>query len=477
MALKPLKDIFAQIPVFLGGMAFWKGRTGTQVEQIHSKRHKALSTEKQAELEQLCNELFKRRELITSGKLQFIGLSKIKQRMGKKWDGLCKIVYDTTENVMNKYMDKGDIFVRYKDDTYIIIFAHAAPEESRLKSALIAEEIRRRLFELDEDELKDLEIRQAVSEIRTDMLMDAEFPEDMFGMMNNEFGDWEDDFDVLEFRESGDPPPEIKGADVETEQYRKPKKTPPKSNEAPTMINCSYLPLWDTQRGALTTYLCLARNDNENLLDSHEALYKGKNADEKTAMDLGMLSFIAEELAAMEKDGRKFYIVCPVQHETVFRYESYEDYKRLLSKIPLTHRKFLMLLVMNMEEGVPPKKAYWFAKPLRTFCPYVMAEMPMRRDLNFRYISESGINVAGVRLAKNIPEQEIITLLNGFCSKAKSHKIPKTFVLGVNSLSLTTSAVCAGFDFLGGASIHGMVEQPDNIHRYQYEDLISELKK
>ncbi len=480
MVLKPFKNIFSKIPALLNHLAFWKKTPQTQVKQIHSKRQKALNAEKQDKLENLCNELFKRKELITSGKLQLIGLAKIKQRMGKKWDGLSKIVYDTTEDVMNKHMDKGDIFVRYKDDTYIIIFAHAAPEESRLKSALIAEEIRRRLFELDEDELKDLEIRQAVSEIRTDMLMNAEFPEGMFGMMNDEFDDWEDDFgDETEQQEQKEAPPEIKSVDVGTDQHKKGKSPLPKSSEAPVNLDCAYMPLWDTQRGALTTYLCMARSfdTKTNLLDDHKELYKGKDPDEKMSMDKAMLKIVTAELASMEKDGRKFFIVCPVQHETVFRYESYEEYKELLSKIPLAQRAFLMLLVMNMEDGVAPKKAYWFAKPLRAFCPYVFAEVPLRRDLNFRYLAESGVNVAGVRLDKNLPEQEVITVLNGFGSKAKSHKLPKTFILGVNSLSITTSAVCAGFSFLGGSAIHDAVEKPDTVHRYQYEDLISELNK
>jgi hypothetical protein len=86
------------------------------------------------------------------------------------------------------------------------------------------------------------------------------------------------------------------------------------------------------------------------------------------------------------------------------------------------------------------------------------------------------VDAAGVRLDSTAAsEQEMIAVLNGFSAKAKSVKVPKTFVLGISSLSLTTSAVCAGFDFLGGTSIHEGVARPDTVHRYRYQDLLTGL--
>lgn len=452
------------------------------VEQIHTKKQ-ALSAEKQAELELLCQELFKKKELISSGKLQFIGLSKIKARMGKKWKGLAQIVYDTAEEVIDKYMEKGDLFIRYRDDTYIIVFAQAVKEESQLKATLIAEEIRRRLFELDEEELRALEVRQAVSEIRTDMLMEAGGLDDVFGKINNSFDVWEDenkDNARVSKRDSAICAVPVSSVDVGTDRYRKKRTGRKKWKDMIPEITCSFLPLWDTHYGALTTYLCLAReaDDDASILLCHKKLYAGRTTEEKEALDHVMLDKVASELAGMARRGKKFYLVCPVQHETLFTYESYELYKKHLSRIPEAYRKYMMLLVMNMEQGTPPKKAYWFAKPLRAMCPYIMAEVPLRRDVNFHYLAEAGVNVAGVRLDhSDLSEQEIINLLSGFSSKAKSHKIPKTFLLGVKSLSITTSAVCAGYDYLGGKAIHTCVQHPDTVHRYQYEDLLTGLRQ
>ena len=467
------------------GLKRWLEKRGkpttTPVKQIHTKRSKQLSKSKQEKLEVLCKQLFKQKELITSGKLQLIGLQKIKKRMGKQWDGLSKIVYETAEDVIDAHMDKGDIFIRYKDDSYVMIFAYAGPEESRLKAATIAREIQERLFALDEEELKDIEIRQAVSEIRSDMFMEAGFLDDMPGAMDFMF-------DELE-KMDGAPPDEnaqiletlndIDAVEVETTCSRAQtlKSSLIPANKTPD-IKAAYIPLWDTKKGALTTYLCMARNNShtDNLFEGHRRLYEDRSHNNKTKIDIAVLEAVGTELKLMEADGRKFFIVCPANHATLYNMESFEFYKQALSKLPTEHRQFLLIFVMNVDEKSPPKNAYWFAKPLRTLCPHVFADIPLRRDINFNYLHNSGVDVAGFRLAKGgMAEPDLIPILNSLSGKAKALKINKTFVFDVSSLSVTTSAVCAGFDFLGGAAIHGPVEKPDSIHRYHHADLIKQL--
>jgi hypothetical protein len=448
----------------------------TPVEHIRTKRKTQLTPKKQEKLEELCKQLFKQKELITSGKLQLIGLQKIKKRMGKKWQGLSRIVYETTESVIDEHMGKGDIFIRYKDDSYVIIFAHADPGEARLKAAIIAKEIQDRLFALDEEELRDLEIRQAIGQIKTDMFMEAGFLDDM-SAMDSMFDDLEDDPDLLE--DEGDPLADVKAVEIETETQSK--ETPATIGELSddiSNIEITYLPLWDTKRGALSTYLCLAKgeDDTDNFFAAQQELYKNADRALTTTIDIHILRAVGEELSAMAEDGRKFFLVCPVNHETVYHMEHFEAYKKALEEIPMKHRKFLLLFVMSVGNTQPPKNAYWFAKPLRTLCPHIFADIPLRRDVNFSYLSNAAVDVAGVRLSKDdITEPEIISLLNALSAKAKAANIKKTFALDVSSLSITTSAVCAGLDFLGGTAIHGLVEKPDNMHRYHHADLIKQL--
>src|SRR5690606_25158138 len=124
--------------------------------------------------------------------------------------------------------------------------------------------------------------------------------------------------------------------------------------------------------------------------------------------------------------------------------------------------QFLILYVLNPEGNkMPLKDAYWFAAPLRQMCRHVFAEAPLRRDINFNYLRNTGIDVTGIRVdGLTISEQEAIGQITAFCSKAKALKIPMTFITGIPTLSMATSSACAGFDFLGGSIIHAPIDRP-----------------
>lgn len=470
--MEKYKQIVSDALPFFG--RFFSGEKMPDIPQKKNRRSvETLDIEKQKKLDALCQQLLCKKELIMSGKLQFIGLTKIRKRLGKEWAGLSRIVYNTVEEILANHLDKSDVFLRYNDEAYILLFARASKEEANTKATLIAEDIRKRLFELDEKALRDLEIRQAISEIRRSSLKDGSF------------SDFLDSFAMNDAAQEKNPEvepenhlwrEEIQSVEVDAAYYKPKSALAVTESILPTDLHYAYMPLWDVRRNALTTYLCFLRSAGKNTFDSFKGIYDGQTAGTKLALDVKMLEFVRNELESMEKDGRQLLIACPVQHETLYRFESYETYKELLQDIPAEHRQYLIFLVTGTAEEISLKDPYWFAAPLRAYCRHVFAEVPLRRDINFNYLTNSGVDVVGIQLNRStVPEQEIISILNGFGAKAKAFKIPQTFVLGVSSLSLTTSAVCAGFSYLGGTAIHGDVAKPDIIHRYKNEDLLSNL--
>ena len=478
-----LHKIRDNIRPFIARIAPWRKRQ-KHVEQIHAHRNTELPPEKKEELEKLCNMLFRKKELITSGKLQLIGLTKIKQRMGKRWLGLSKLVYDTTEDVIRKHMEKGDIFIRYKDDTYLILFAHASLETGQAKAAVIAQEIRERLFALEEKELRDIEIREATSQIRGDSFANGGFTDFLDTFTSDDFntGSWRPTALTPVPEEEAFDHSMINGTDVDSSRTRVRKEIPVNEGALPLLAPAQYLPLWDVKRNALTTYLVLPRSveqESATSLDMYSHLCLQQGPGNRVLLDIKILKDVAAELSQMEKDGRKLLIACPVQYSTLHDYDSYEQYKSHLDKISRTQRPYLVLYIVNSEKKkLPLKDAYWFAAPLRQLCRHVFAEIPLRRDINFNYLRNTGIDVAGIRIdGTATSEQETISLITSFCTKAKALKIPLTFITGVTSLSLTTSAVCAGFDFLGGGAVHNAVDRPDNVHKYRHEDLIKMLSQ
>jgi GGDEF domain-containing protein len=463
-------NILKKLNSYLGHLL---SRHKTSISRLHAPSTRDLSPEKQLALRTLCEQLFKKREVLTSGKLQLIGLENIKKKMGKRWQGLCNIVYETTENVIKENIGNNDLFIRYTDDTYVIIFANTDLAASEATAHLIAKEVRRRLFLLDEAALREIEIRETVKQTRTDTLstldfsdfLDAFVAEPTEVVTNPSFHSSSNDY-------SGS----ILKTEIEPQAY-KPTNKNLKDFHSAGKLTFSYMPLWDVKRGALTTYACFAsqHDSQEDLIAQHKTIYQKLNLEAQVAADLQILAHIKDELSLMEAEQRKLLVVCPVRYETLFGFDSYEAYKESLLDIPLGQRQFLILLILRPNKELSAKDAYWFLAPLKGHCRLFFTEVPLKQGVHYQTLKSIGLDGIGICIDKDVPEQQVLAVLNSFSTAAKSHKIAYTFVLGVSSLSLTTSSVCAGFDYLGGSAIHDPVTQPDTVHKFRHENIVSAL--
>lgn len=442
---------------------------------VFSYRTSLLSPAKQRALHELCEQLFQKKEVLTSGRLRLIGLAQIRKRMGKRWDGLCQVVYDTVEDVIEEHIGKSDIFVRYADDTYVIIFAHADIAAGEATAAIIAEEVRKRLFLLDEKALREIEIKKTVRQLT---------PRDLGGFDSADFLGAFEDYDtgpvintVLKDHDT-DPREKLAALDIEARDYKPEPKKIVASDILPE-LHFSYRPIWDVKRAALNTYVCLAEGAGADhfSLENHKLTFYALNADIRLAADLQILAYVRKELAAMVEDGRKFLIACPVCHETLSHYESYEVYKEQLEAIPAEQRQFLVLLILKPEKPSTAKDAYWFLPAIKPCARFHFAEVPLKQGVNYQAMKAVGFDAVGVALDSTVKEQQALSVLGGFSNAAKSHKIPLTFVMGVSTLSMTTSSVCAGFDYIGGPAIHDVVSHPDAIHKCRHEDIVTSLIK
>ena len=445
------------------------------VSKVYSKQSVAYSPEKQKKLEAMCEQLFDQKELITTGKLQLLGLSKIKRKLGKMWAGLQPIVYAEVEEAITKYMMPKDIFIRYKDDSYVIIFANAGPEESQIKATLIAEEIRRRLFEHEEEELNNIEIEESVSVFATrDLKKGKNLSETMDIVFEGK--------DNKQIKEKPKSKEKIEiPATIEVDPYaetQKPEIEKKKISEKAQPLNCTYAPLWDVKKNLLTTYLCLAQGNKpeEDPFDNHEAFFIGVAPSVKAQLDLKILKTAIRDLAEIIDANRKLFIACPVHYETLTRAESYEKYILECQKIPAEHKKFLVFMLLNLPDTLHESNIQKFSVPLKKHCSSIFAQVPLNPKMDFALIRECRFDAVGVRLKKVTgSEKNMIETLESFSQKAKGSLISKIFVLDVTSLSVTTSAVCADIDFLGGSSIHESVDKPNNIYRFMHQDLFADM--
>ncbi|MEZ0260444.1 MAG: hypothetical protein ACAH80_05500 [Alphaproteobacteria bacterium] len=389
--------------------------------------NKPCSPEKIAKLERLCAELCKREDMITSGRLQLLGFSEMKDRMGPRWEIVKSLVQNVTEEALSSSLGPNDVYMRLRDDAYIIVFGKAGVEEGSARAAQISRHIRQQLSSIGAA-LQAIDVRRQLCETRA---------ADIAGKTEAELAEIFD-----------------KAKATHSAQAACPAEAP-----APpaTDFACSFVPLWEVQKGAITTYIC----------EPDSVAPQGLGA------DMQILGKVMAELEAMAIDGRKFCIICPVSYDTLFHRGSFDSFTARIRALSPQQRALLVLKVHGFTDELRPNGC-WFLAELKSMCRGVFAEVdPAHKKLlaSFARYKFDGI---GCRIVQG-KQAEAFGMLGACALSASSLGVHKTFALGVDTLSLATVSVCHGFSFLGGMAVDGAVKTPDTLYRYGNLDLLSKI--
>lgn len=410
------------------------------------------------ELEYLCNQLFRKKELITSGKLQLLGLAQVKRRMGKNWPALRETVYATVEAILKNHMVPGDFFVRYHDDTYILIFGNADFEEGSLRTAVIAEEIRKALFMSDNPALKGIGVAHSTGQSRASALA---------GKTHNRA------LDILA-RDSA----EKKCLDGEKKSTQRPEPVRTTQVNAGWRADaaaaaaaeeaamgrgsCSYFPLWEPAGNALSANLC--HQEDPSL--------------QGAPRDLRTQTIMAEELAQLKDAGEENFILCPVSYKTLSHQDSFARYLELCKKLPVKRREAISFMISDVPEHPAENGAFGFLSQLKEHCGLVCAQLPFSHKGGFQDLRAAGIEAVAFSLPDAVPDEaKVIKALTDAAQQAQEASFKRTFVTNISSRSLLMSLACMGFDYLGGTAIHKPAPAPVARQDYSFEQILTGCAK
>jgi len=382
--------------------------------------------ESENELQAYREQLFAKKGIDTADKIHFVQLENIKTHFKELWDSSKVRVFDVVEQIISSYTTADDIVLRYREDAFIIIITSVSLKEAKSKVTVIVNEINRQYF---------------------------------YGFDNSEQG---------KTKNNGNSNVKVQSSDT----LKKAK------DEDYNPLNCTYTPLWNVHRNALISYLCLAQGDKNfgDPFDRHEAIFADKPPSKVFDLDLTVLKTVAYELHELLKRNGKLFIICPVHYETFSRREPHDRYIQACQKIPARNKKFLIFLVIGIPEKVHDLNMSRYFGALTKHCNAIYGQVPLNPKLDFHALGNSHFSVIGVRLKKvKDSEKEMIENLTAFNQAAKQSIIKQVFALDVSSLSITTSAVCAGFDILGGSAIHENVKRPSNAYRFMHQDLFANM--
>jgi hypothetical protein len=398
-----------------------------------------------AEFDERVKDLVFRQSVLFPGKAFVISLSKVRERFGSKWPRIAERAHPLVREAVERHLTGRDIFTRFRDLDYLVVFANHTDEEALLKVTLIAMEVSKRLSGGDAA-MKVLVVRKAADftsgEIIFEDLGTAEV--------------------VARRLEDGEASSE---SDVQ-----------PRSQGDPQSTQFMYRPLWYVRHRLLASYLCLPARPlpSGRVLTGYETLPGGTQSSRVAELDLATLRRVRDELTKLVKGGRKMLLACPVHQDTLAAGKSGKDYLSLYQSLPEALRKMVMIeLVFGADVGSLDRLPE-AALALSGLCRSLIARLP-RLGARLPQLSHAGLESVGVDLGSaSDPEARILGDMTQFAEWANAEGL-KTFVHGLNSLSLTSAAIGAGFDYVDGSVVTSIPDTPQGVQPFNLEDMYAHL--
>lgn len=380
-----------------------------------------------------------------TGKLQVLGLTKIRRRFGDRWPEVCDWVHATVDRTIKKRLTPADVCMRAGEDGYVILFGQLSRREAEFKCVAIAEEVAEQILG-QREAAEFVEVKTVVGEVDGRAVVEDVDP--VAGLEN-----------VVESKGKS---AAGKGA---------------ATSNGPGM-RCTFRPIWDVQRGALLAYNCepvMESGERPWRLGSH-ASQRGAQREEILKFDQFMLCEAARTMRHLARINRRFLLCCCVHYETLSRTVSRTAHAALCQQIPEDYRRYIIFELIDVPQHLPRIRLDDVLSGLRGHSRSIRCRVGLDWT-GFDNFRDTGIDAFGVDLTElELPEKPLITQLNNFCTRLRGTGFA-SFAHGVNTTSLATSCVAAGVSQLDGDAVQASIDTIEHAYRYQPADLFAHLMK
>lgn len=365
-----------------------------------------------------------------AGKVNFIGLSKIKEKLGDRWPKLAERADEITRKAIERRLIRADVYTRYKELHYLIIFANLTEDQAKLKCALIAEEITKRLLG-DEITPEDLEVKTMVSHVQGKFAF-----EDIPSI----------EALAAQFSDEGT---KAVGGPTDQAQADESWWDDEETSDPLAQVQLVYRPMWDIKRNAVTTFVCAPAQTCPagRLLVGEGEIPRLDEPSVAIRLDQLVQKRVIGDLRRLDAAGQSLLLCLPVHFETLAVSQRRMAYiERCQRGIPSRATKRIVFELTGVPAGIPHNRLFELATALKRFSRGVLLRTTLGHSL-FRPASETGIAALGIEHNSTAGQSEakIIADMERFCTAAKKVGLT-TYVHGLRTISLSTGAIAAGFD-------------------------------
>lgn len=235
--------------------------------------------------------------------------------------------------------------------------------------------------------------------------------------------------------------------------------------------NVQYQPIWEVSRRALTAYRAsMIRENDQGTLMTPDKL----PTEIRAKLDGKLLRQAAKHLEGLLRMGKKFDLVLPLSQALTGQSAIFADFLRELATLPDIIRRHLLIEIDVTLIERDLNQLLQLRQVLSPHCRGLLARTGLSAQA-IPMIAKAGWLGCGMDLSmQDYDESGLMQLLNIYAEQAEQHR-QKTFLCGVRTFSVTTAAVCAGFDHVDGPAVHQVIGIPNQAMRFDILDLFARL--
>lgn len=397
------------------------------------------------------------RRTLLSGNIHLVGLGRIRDRLGADWPRIAARAQEIAQKSIQRACGADDIFTRYDELSFLIIFASLTPEQAQIRCHDIGAEIGQRLLG-ENFATEAVEVSTGIFEADGSLTFSAVDRRDLIKRL-------------VEAGRKAVPPSSPADDELPDFSFARIDKA-----KALASIEVMYQPMWNLRHKAISNYFATAGSKSvfgEQLWD--DAL-RAEYADVLTPVefDVFVARRVLHDAAGFLAQGGRSLIGWPVHFETLATRASRDAYVELCRDIPDAVRKLLILELDGLPEGVASSRLVEMLGILRPFCRSLIVRVPS--DFK-RFDLFAGIPLGGVgfSLSGNPgSDQQRIGVMNDFVEAASRAGL-RSYVHGLGNRAQALAAAAAGFEWINGIAVDRPAELPKPMTRFRIQDLYRDL--
>lgn len=398
----------------------------------------------QAEFESHLGSIMSKHPVATTGRVQLINIGKISEHLGDAWEKKAKTAHMVVCAAIERRLSSEDIYSRYSDFGYVIVFANLDKKQAQLKSVLMAKEISEKILgHQNLDDFIDVSTMTTKSDGRVS-------------------------FDQL-------PPIADLASDLETKgrQEEKPLETSGGAIRLPREdIKFIFRPIWFVRQHVISAFLCIPIREvgQGRHASGYSVLYDPNDPMQIFELDTNTVQKVSEELEKARQQGKKALFAVPVHFETLANINRRAMYFEQCRSQLKDAEKIIIFEVVGLPDGVPDSRVVDVLSPLKPLSRSVLARFSIEHR-DFMGYHGAGIHAVGIDLyGSEDKEKPLMKAMEKFVVAANKSYL-KTYVHGVRTLSLNTAAVSCGFDYIDGYVLTSPSESTEGAYFLEMEEL------